>query len=155
MGAWNTIPLHGQELIFLGAVAVGVGITVLALWRVALVTRSLIILSCSALFVFGTSFFGGWLLFVWVNAAFDRGVPTQREVVIRDLSGFVKRGSAATPTYTVMVRSWRNPYELVSFNIKPHEAATTRPDRTIAIVTTRPGALAAEWMVGYRLIDRP
>ena len=96
---------------------------------------------------FWGSFYTGAM---WYNGARDTGAA----VVSRAAVAAKKETGGRERDHYVSLVSWRRGRELEKLHVTREQYDGVVPGRTIAVVTTRPGALGHEWISGLEFLEK-
>ncbi|HBA60143.1 MAG TPA: hypothetical protein DCZ92_04885 [Elusimicrobia bacterium] len=92
-------------------------------------------------FFFGTVYFAE----VWYNGARDTAPAAIHRAEVKGK----RRTRGDDPSHYALLKSWRPGTDTEKIIISPREYDRLTPGRTTAVVSTRPGRLGHEWIVGF------
>lgn len=88
-------------------------------------------------FFWGTVYYGE----IYLNGALDKGAASTRRAAVIE-----KRSDKHGESHSALLASWRTGRKGERVSVSEEDYARIRPGRTLAAVTTRPGALGHEWI---------
>jgi len=130
---WHTlVPLLLFVWLFLNSVRTEGPIARAVVWVMLLVV--------SYPFFLGTVYFGE----VWANGVYDTGQPAVHAAAVLDAKATGRRER----DHYVTLRAWSPGRDTERLRVTKEQYLRLRPGSTVARVTTRPGFLGHEWLVG-------